>query len=141
MACWLVSHIADTAEDAGPTFRHSAFEAPQFLASSPSPRPSILNLPLFSGSILIFVSGIFDIIEITDMIEKMGARCDASPLGGSGRAVLQLTAALYVRYQCLGIHSDIPFEEQLDAFQPAEEGRVKVRCFSSVFDVAANVLA
>jgi len=71
IAAWLVTHIADRAQDL--------------------------------GSILIFVSGIFDIMELTELVEKQGPK-----------------------YQCLAIHSDIPFEDQLEAFQPASEGRVKV---------------
>ena len=41
--------------------------------------------------------------KLTDIFEKMGPR-----------------------FQCLAIHSDIPFEDQLEAFQPAAAGRVKV---------------
>eukprot|EP00978_Attheya_sp_CCMP212_P005350 scaffold11962_cov59-Attheya_sp.AAC.4 len=58
------------------------------------------------SSVLIFVPGMNDIIAITELIEKLDVP--------------------NVMYMCFPIHSDIPFEEQMAAFQPPGPGEVKV---------------
>ncbi|CAM9943012.1 unnamed protein product, partial [Phaeothamnion confervicola] len=57
------------------------------------------------SSVLIFVSGMSDIVEIMDQFDRLNSA---------------------VTYKCLAIHSDIPFEEQLEAFKPAADGEVKI---------------
>jgi HrpA-like RNA helicase len=52
--------------------------------------------------ILVFVSGIADITELTERFEGLG------------------------RYKLYAIHSDLPFEEQEAAFTPAAVDEVKV---------------
>lgn len=52
--------------------------------------------------ILVFVSGIADITDLTEKFEGMD------------------------KYKVIAIHSEIPFEEQETAFQPAEPNEVKV---------------
>ena len=63
------------------------------------------------SSVLIFVSGMNDIIEITELIES------------SAPSSTQREGITYV---CMPIHSDIPFEEQMAAFEPAKEDEVKI---------------
>jgi len=58
------------------------------------------------SSILVFVPGMADIISIK---EKFDGFVSAKH-----------------RYTCIPIHSDIPFDEQLLAFEPAAKGEVKV---------------
>ena len=58
------------------------------------------------SSVLIFVTGMNDIEVLCDLIESINV---------AG-----------VTYTCLPIHSDIPFEEQMSAFDPPGEGEVKV---------------
>jgi hypothetical protein len=57
--------------------------------------------------ILVFVSGIADITELTERFEGMS------------------------KFQLYAIHSDLPFEEQEAAFTPAAADKVKVRCSPS----------
>lgn len=57
-------------------------------------------------SVLIFVPGMNDIVAVTEEMEKLWT---------DG-----------VKYTCLPIHSDIPFEDQLDAFQLPSPDEVKV---------------
>ena len=60
-----------------------------------------------SGSaILIFVPGMADIESISELIEN-----------------LRIPS---VRFVCLPIHSDVPFEEQMAAFDPPQDGEMKV---------------
>ena len=59
-----------------------------------------------SSSILIFVSGIADINELMEKFEKIKSK--------------------QIKYRVSAIHSDIPFEEQLSAFQPASPGEAKI---------------
>ena len=59
-----------------------------------------------NSSILIFVSGIADINELMEKFEKMKSK--------------------KMKYRVSAIHSDIPFEEQLSAFQPAAPGEAKI---------------
>ena len=58
------------------------------------------------SSVLIFVPGMSDIESISELIERLNVRG--------------------VRFTCFPIHSDIPFEEQMEAFEPSKEGEVKV---------------
>jgi HrpA-like RNA helicase len=58
------------------------------------------------SSVLIFVPGMSDIESIIELIEKFD-------IPGS-------------TFICLPIHSDVPFEEQMAAFEPAKVGEVKV---------------
>ncbi|KAL7553079.1 hypothetical protein ACHAWF_016337 [Thalassiosira exigua] len=58
------------------------------------------------SSVLIFVPGMSDIEAIIEQIEKLDVP--------------------YVTFVCLPIHSDVPFEEQMMAFEPPKEGEVKV---------------
>ena len=58
------------------------------------------------SSVLIFVPGMADIEAITELIEKLNL-----PL---------------ISFSCLPIHSDVPFEEQMAAFEPPAKGEVKV---------------
>ena len=60
------------------------------------------------NAILVFVSGIFDIMELTEMLEPYHPRVTTCP-----------------------IHSDIPFEEQLEAFKPLEAGSVIIYSLQS----------
>ena len=58
------------------------------------------------SSILIFVPGMADIEAISEQIESLRVK--------------------NLNFTCLPIHSEIPFEEQLAAFDPPEKGEVKV---------------
>ncbi|KAL9189818.1 hypothetical protein ACHAXT_009493 [Thalassiosira profunda] len=58
------------------------------------------------SSVLIFVPGMADIEAITELIERLSVPS--------------------VEFICLPIHSDVPFEEQMAAFEPPKEGEVKV---------------
>ena len=58
------------------------------------------------SSVLVFVPGMADIVEITEIIE---------------RAVVP-----GVTFVCLPIHSDVPFEEQMGAFESPGSGEVKI---------------
>jgi hypothetical protein len=58
------------------------------------------------SSVLIFVPGMSDIESIIELIEKLD-------IPGSS-------------FICLPIHSDVPFEDQMAAFEPPKEGEVKV---------------
>jgi HrpA-like RNA helicase len=58
------------------------------------------------SSVLIFVPGMNEIVAITDLVEKLY-------LPG-------------VRFTCIPIHSDIPFEDQMTAFDTPEPDEVKV---------------
>lgn len=58
------------------------------------------------SSVLIFVSGMSDIESICELIERINVRD--------------------VTFTCFPIHSDVPFEEQMEAFEPPKEGEVKV---------------
>lgn len=58
------------------------------------------------SSVLIFVPGMSDIEAIIELIERLNVRG--------------------VEFVCLPIHSDVPFEEQMAAFEPPQEGEVKV---------------
>ena len=58
------------------------------------------------SSVLIFVPGMSDIESIIEMIERLNIRG--------------------VTFICLPIHSDVPFEEQMQAFEPPQDGEVKV---------------
>mmetsp|Transcript_8856 Transcript_8856/g.19868 ORF Transcript_8856/g.19868 Transcript_8856/m.19868 type:complete len:2027 (-) Transcript_8856:217-6297(-) len=58
------------------------------------------------SAVLIFVPGMSDIEAIIELVEKLN-----SP---------------GVAFICLPIHSDVPFEEQMAAFEPPKEGEVKV---------------
>jgi len=58
------------------------------------------------SSVLIFVPGMADIVSITDLVEKVEVHG--------------------IAFTCFPIHGDIPFEDQLQAFEPAEPGQVKV---------------
>eukprot|EP01040_Poterioochromonas_malhamensis_P010727 gene10727-11689_t len=58
------------------------------------------------SGILIFVSGMSDILELQSRFEVPG--------GGSGI------------YKVFGIHSEIPFEDQLEALQPPQSGEIKI---------------
>ena len=57
------------------------------------------------SAVLIFVSGMMDIVELIERFEQLKSD---------------------VVYKTLPIHGDIPFEEQLEAFKPAANGEVKV---------------
>lgn len=57
-------------------------------------------------SVLVFVAGMNDIVAITEIIEKV-------EVPGT-------------TFRCLPIHSDIPFEDQLEVFKPPEENEVKI---------------
>ncbi len=57
------------------------------------------------SSVLIFVSGMSDILELTDRFERLKGR---------------------YQYWTLPIHSDLPSDDQLQAFKPAPEGTVKI---------------
>jgi len=71
------------------------------------------------SSVLIFVSGMADITELVDTFEKnKGAGKKGAGAGAGAGGGLKL--------KCIAIHSDIPFEEQLLAFQPAGPGEAKV---------------
>ncbi len=63
----------------------------------------VVGLP--GSSVLIFVSGMLDILELIDRFEKL--------IGG-------------YKYLTIPIHSDLPSDEQMLAFQPAPEGTIKV---------------
>ena len=66
-----------------------------------------LSVGTSNGSaVLIFVTGMNDIEALCDLIESINKPG--------------------VVYTCLPIHSDVPFEEQMVAFEPAGEGEVKV---------------
>jgi HrpA-like RNA helicase len=56
-------------------------------------------------SVLIFVSGMADIVSITEIFEGMV---------GS------------IKYKCVPIHSDIPFEDQMEAFDSPKQNEVKI---------------
>lgn len=58
------------------------------------------------SSVLIFVAGMSDIESISELIERLNVH--------------------NVTFTCFPIHSDIPFEEQMEAFKPPIEGEVKV---------------
>ena len=58
------------------------------------------------SSVLIFVPGMGEIVSITECIESF-----------------HMTG---IRYTCFPIHGDIPFEEQMNAFNDPEEDEVKV---------------
>jgi hypothetical protein len=58
------------------------------------------------SSVLIFVAGMSDIESISELIERLNVRD--------------------VSFTCFPIHSDVPFEEQMEAFEPPKEGEVKV---------------
>lgn len=58
------------------------------------------------SSVLIFVPGMSDIESIIELIEK-----------------IDIPGSTFI---CLPIHSDVPFEEQMAAFEPAKVGEVKV---------------
>lgn len=58
------------------------------------------------SSVLIFVPGMSDIEAIIELIERLSVRG--------------------VDFLCLPIHSDVPFEEQMAAFEPPKQGEVKV---------------
>jgi superfamily II DNA/RNA helicase len=58
------------------------------------------------SSVLIFVAGMSDIENISELIERLNVH--------------------NVTFTCFPIHSDIPFEEQMEAFEPPKEGEVKV---------------
>ncbi len=58
------------------------------------------------SSVLIFVAGMSDIESISELIERLNVH--------------------NVTFTCFPIHSDIPFEEQMEAFKPPVEGEVKV---------------
>lgn len=57
-------------------------------------------------SVLIFVPGMMDIVSINERIEQLFVQ---------GR-----------RFTCFPIHSDIPFEDQMSVFRPAEPDEVKI---------------
>ena len=59
----------------------------------------------YGSSVLIFVAGMSDIESISELIERLNTS---------------------VTFRCFAIHSDIPFEEQMEAFKPPNEGEVKV---------------
>jgi len=65
-----------------------------------------LSVGSHGSSVLIFVPGMNDIEAISERIEALN--CPG------------------VAFSCLPIHSDVPFEEQMAAFEPAKEGEVKV---------------
>ena len=65
-----------------------------------------LSVGSHGSSVLIFVTGMNDIETLCDMIESINKPG--------------------VIYTCLPIHSDVPFEEQMAAFEPPGEGEVKV---------------
>ena len=58
------------------------------------------------SSVLIFVAGMNDIECISELIERLNVRG--------------------LTFACFPIHSDVPFEEQMEAFEPPKEGEVKV---------------
>ena len=58
------------------------------------------------SSILVFVPGMDDIIALFEIFSQPSQ---------SG-----------IEYKCIAIHSDVPFEEQLDAWEPAAPGELKV---------------
>ena len=58
------------------------------------------------SSVLIFVSGMADITELTEKIEKIRIR--------------------QLKLKVIAIHSDIPFEEQLRAFDPSKSREAKI---------------
>jgi HrpA-like RNA helicase len=62
----------------------------------------IKSIGRVGSGILVFVSGIADITDLTEKFEGME------------------------KYKVIAIHSDIPFEEQEAAFRPAEPNEVKV---------------
>ncbi|CAM9299772.1 unnamed protein product [Chrysoparadoxa australica] len=57
------------------------------------------------SAVLIFVPGMIDIVELIDRFSGLNAA---------------------INYKTLAIHGDIPFEEQMEAFNPAGPGEVKV---------------
>lgn len=57
-------------------------------------------------SVLVFVPGMNEIVAVTEAIEQL---CVEG-----------------IKYTCVPIHSDIPFEDQFDAFQKPTAGEVKV---------------
>lgn len=68
-----------------------------------------------ASSVLIFVPGMADIVELTEKFDFVNSRhrgLDGSPNG--------------LTYCTVPIHSDIPFEDQLTVFEPAKPGEVKV---------------
>lgn len=58
------------------------------------------------SSILVFVPGMNEIVSITDLVEKLYVPA--------------------VRFSCYPIHSDVPFEEQMTAFDSPDADEVKV---------------
>ena len=63
---------------------------------------------------LVFVSGISDIEKLYEMFEGMS------------------------RFKLIAIHSDIPFEEQEEAFTPAEPTEIKVSKLVSFIYLESN---
>ena len=61
------------------------------------------------SSVLIFVSGMNDIVEITELVESTTSLGDPN-----------------VTYVCMPIHGDIPFDDQMSAFAPCDSGTVKI---------------
>jgi HrpA-like RNA helicase len=64
------------------------------------------------GAVLIFVSGISEIGTLIEMFDALNAAAAAKP--GSAQ------------FWAVPVHSDIPFEDQMRAFDAPEEGLVKV---------------
>ena len=65
----------------------------------------VLEVGVPGTSILVFVPGMHDIIEITDLFD---------------------TIVSDIHYRVIPIHSDIPFEDQMNAFDIAQRNEVKV---------------
>ena len=65
-----------------------------------------VNVAKKGSSVLIFVPGMNDIIAIFERVEKIVKHG--------------------INYRCIAIHSDVPFEEQLTAFDSPSDGEIKI---------------
>jgi HrpA-like RNA helicase len=65
----------------------------------------VLEVGKGGSSVLVFVSGMFDIVSITEIFENIVSS---------------------MNYKCVPIHSDIPFDDQMQAFDSAQKNEVKV---------------
>ena len=65
----------------------------------------VLEVGKGGSSVLVFVPGMFDIVSITEIFDKIASS---------------------MNYTCVPIHSDIPFDDQMKAFDSAKKNEVKV---------------
>ena len=105
----LCSGKRDKKSGSGVTVRNIPMKSMEFINSQHNLVVELISRVASKGSsVLVFVSGMKDIIELSEKLDKEKLN--------ESRA----------KYSVFAIHSEIPFEEQEMAFSPATEGEIKV---------------